>query len=207
MLARISTLEKYCKNYTLIENYGKAMRDRHVKWICHHRFEIEKNMSAKELKDANLYYDRPPEELIFVTPAEHCKIHFKDKHQTELHKKRRSEALKNKVVSCSTKYKMSKAKVKNNLWVLFDKNGEPIWIELVPFDYSNTDFKKIELGTDDFFEYFFLLKNGKTEWSNIPFENEKQYWAEVTRIHKMCGPARRAFFEKYPDWKQADFSY
>ena len=41
----------------------------------------------------------------------------------------------------------------------------------------------------------------------IPYENDKQYWAEVTRIHKMCGPARRAFFEKYPDWQQADFSY
>lgn len=67
--------EKYCKDYENIENYDKALKDNFKGWDCHHRREVE--FSRKELKALDMYYNRPPEELIFLTVSEHRLLHNK----------------------------------------------------------------------------------------------------------------------------------
>lgn len=64
-----------CENISLIENYDKAINDISQTWHCHHRFETDKHMSRDELIDANMYFYRPANELIFLTKSEHRRIH------------------------------------------------------------------------------------------------------------------------------------
>lgn len=94
----------YCNNYENIENYQKAAADGFIGWCVHHRLETwtsdgkrrEVDISAEELKALNMYYDRPAEELIFLTKAEHMSLHQKGKLKTEEHKKKLSAAKKDK---------------------------------------------------------------------------------------------------------------
>ena len=73
------TFERYCKNYQSIENYEKAKKDNFKGWHCHHRLETHTSdgerrlvdITQKELKALNMYYHRPPEELIFLPRSEH----------------------------------------------------------------------------------------------------------------------------------------
>jgi hypothetical protein len=70
-----------CDTPELIENYDEATNDKTQMWDCHHRLEITENgdfISCKELIKMNLYFHRPPEELIFLTKSEHKKLHHKD---------------------------------------------------------------------------------------------------------------------------------
>lgn len=61
---------------TLIENYAAALSDTTQTWVCHHRRELVPNrLTAEDLKDLGLYWNRPPEELIFLTPVDHTKLH------------------------------------------------------------------------------------------------------------------------------------
>lgn len=65
----------FCKDdMSLIENYEEAINSEE-KYDCHHRLETELNMSVKELKEKDLYYNRPASELIFLTHSEHAKLH------------------------------------------------------------------------------------------------------------------------------------
>ena len=76
----------YCKDFTKIENYSKAILDTSQTWDCHHRLEThllkngkwaerDEEILIEQLIDDNLYFDRPPEELIFLTRSEHKKFH------------------------------------------------------------------------------------------------------------------------------------
>lgn len=81
---------KFCSDYTKIENYEKAVNDETQVWVCHHRLETckykdrtrkewirrDENVPMKELKALGLYYNRPPEELIFMTNDEHTTHHL-----------------------------------------------------------------------------------------------------------------------------------
>lgn len=70
----------YCsEDVSLIENYDKAINDNTKMWVIHHKLEIELNLTCFELKQQNLYYKRPANELIFLTMEEHKKIHGKNK--------------------------------------------------------------------------------------------------------------------------------
>lgn len=64
-----------CDDLSLIENYDKAINDETQIWDCHHKLEIELNLSRDELKEKDLYYNRPASELIFLTHEEHQRIH------------------------------------------------------------------------------------------------------------------------------------
>ena len=92
--------KQYCKDYENIENYEKAKADNFKNWDCHHRREAE--FSRKELIALDMYYNVSSEELIFLTRAEHTKLHMKGnnyrlgKHLSEEHKKKLSEANKGK---------------------------------------------------------------------------------------------------------------
>ena len=68
----------FCKeDISLIENYDKAINDKSQCWDCHHRTEIWWNCTSQELIDNECYYHRPAKELIFLTHAEHSKLHNK----------------------------------------------------------------------------------------------------------------------------------
>ena len=112
----ISKLKKYCNDYTRIENYDKAISDKENMWHCHHRFEIGSNgeiISQKDLIKQCLYYNRPAEELIFLTQSEHHKLHktgdknpFYGKHHTDETRMK----ISSKISSAETRLKMSLAK-------------------------------------------------------------------------------------------------
>lgn len=65
----------------LIEGYDRLLKDgcdetnRKNKWVLHHRKELF--FSLKELKEKGLYFDCPPEDLIWMTRQEHNSLHQK----------------------------------------------------------------------------------------------------------------------------------
>lgn len=67
----------FCINFQQIENYNAAINDKNETWHCHHRLELRDDYinTREELKMMNLYYDRPPEELIFMRSKDHMKLH------------------------------------------------------------------------------------------------------------------------------------
>ena len=75
------TYLSFCKSdeYELIENYELAKTDNFKDWDCHHRLELHPDCSLrftrKSLQDLDLYYNRPANELIFLTHSEHARIH------------------------------------------------------------------------------------------------------------------------------------
>ena len=89
-------VKKYCKDdISLIENFEKAIADDNI-WDCHHRREM--TTPKKQLIEKNEYYNRPANELIFLTKSEHTALHMKGKHCkpfTEEHKLKMSIAKKN----------------------------------------------------------------------------------------------------------------
>lgn len=126
--------ERYCKDYESIENYEAAKKDNFKNWVCHHR--KGEFIPAEELRALGLYYNRPAEELLFITVSEHSSLHntgnqYKKGHQvsSETRKKiseankgnkyclgrRLSEETRNKIseahknISEETKHKMSEA--------------------------------------------------------------------------------------------------
>ena len=66
-----------CTTPEKIENYEAAMSDTTNIWVCHHR--LESDYTKSELIKLGLYYNRPPEELIFLTDIEHKKLPHKGK--------------------------------------------------------------------------------------------------------------------------------
>ena len=110
--------EKFCKDYENIENYEKALKDNFKGWNCHHRLETHNSdgerrlvdIAKKELKALGMYYNRPADELIFLTTSEHNTLHHKGKHRSEETKKKLSEANKGKKLSEETKKKLREAK-------------------------------------------------------------------------------------------------
>ena len=92
-------VKKYCnEDLYLIENYDKAIADSNQTWDCHHRRELE--IPRKELIKRGEYFNRPAEELIFLTPFEHNSLHaslkFKGCKLTEETKRKISNSLKGK---------------------------------------------------------------------------------------------------------------
>ena len=87
----LSQLRMFCKEFTKIENYEKAVADTTQKWECHHRLEFTINgevaHSKDELKRLGMYYHRPYFELIFLTAKEHRFLHLSTRDRKEINKK------------------------------------------------------------------------------------------------------------------------
>ena len=70
-----------------IENYQFAKKDNFDGWHIHHRLETHNsdgekrlvNLSREELIALDMYYNRPANELIFLTASEHMKLHRNNK--------------------------------------------------------------------------------------------------------------------------------
>lgn len=66
-----------------IENYWLAKESNFDGWHIHHRLETHNsdgqrrlvNLSIAELKALDMYYNRPANELVFLTASEHIKLH------------------------------------------------------------------------------------------------------------------------------------
>lgn len=67
MINLVST-RKYCKDHTKIEKYEEAINSSEM-WECHHK--LENVFTVAELKRAGWYFNRKPEELIFIRASEH----------------------------------------------------------------------------------------------------------------------------------------
>ena len=121
MITNLNFLKKYCTDYKNIDNYEEAVRSP-LKYDLHHRREISESKSKKQLIEENLYYGRPPEELIFLEHKEHVRLH--NANLSAETRQKMSDAKKN--VSAETRKKISEA-LKGKHWHL--ENGHRIWTE------------------------------------------------------------------------------
>ena len=68
-----------CEDISFIENYNQAIADQKRMWEIHHRRETDSEgktlFTHEQLKEMNLYENRPASELIFATRSMHSKIH------------------------------------------------------------------------------------------------------------------------------------
>lgn len=105
----------YCvEDISKIENYYEAINDNSQTWICHHRDEVKTLPSGikvfrsmNELKENGRYYHCPANELIFLTPAEHNKLHHSGRTHTAEHNNNISNGMKGHKCSEECRRKMS----------------------------------------------------------------------------------------------------
>lgn len=143
----------YCKELEKIENYEEAVNDKNELWVCHHR--MEEVFSKAELIRAGWYYNRRPEELVYIKRSEHNgnpKLHIEIR-RSWICKKGRTAWNKGKKLSEETKSKMRGrkfseehkkhisaarkkvnidksiygSKVKGKTWKLID--GKRVWLD------------------------------------------------------------------------------
>ena len=125
--------EKFCKEPEKIENYEKAKADNFKGWECHHRLETHTSdgerrivdITKKELISLGMYYNRPANELIFLTIKEHHEYLKGKKRSAETKKKLREAHLgqipwnKGKHTqpkSDETRRRMSESNKGKNIW-------------------------------------------------------------------------------------------
>lgn len=90
-------VNKCCKDdYTQIENYEQAINDNSQTWVLHHKLEIHEDYinSKEQMINMGLYYNRPASELIFLTKADHNRLHNKHRKLSEETLKQKSESMK-----------------------------------------------------------------------------------------------------------------
>ena len=120
--------ERYCKDYEKIENYEKAKKDNFKGWECHHRLETHNSdgerrpvdIGYEELKALNLYYNRPAEELIFLTTREHNairKVSAETRNKMREAKKGEKNPNYGKKLSEETKKKLAESHKGKNIWI------------------------------------------------------------------------------------------
>ena len=99
---------KYCKeDLSKIKNYDLAIADTTQTWDLHHMTETWWGCTKKDLIENECYYNRKACELIFLTHAEHTRLHNKGRTFSEETRRKISEAAKN--ISDETRRKMSES--------------------------------------------------------------------------------------------------
>jgi hypothetical protein len=145
-MINVKSISRYCNDIKNIECYKKAVVSEEM-YDCHHRLETHTSdgerrtvdLYKEELIALGMYYNRPASELIFMTHAEHTRLHKKDRHFSEEHKRKISETKKQKISSGEiepppsrkgkhhseeTKRKLADI-VKGKHWTLID--GKRVW--------------------------------------------------------------------------------
>lgn len=112
MISKRQVKRYCCEDISKIENYDKAMADTTQTWECHHRMELIEtgaivDSTQQDLKDWGIYYNRPADELIFLTHKEHLSLHHRSKPRLEEIKRKISETLKGKPHSEEMRRKLS----------------------------------------------------------------------------------------------------
>lgn len=105
-------VRRYCYEPELVENYDKAIADPKHTWHCHHRVETIMNCGAKELKAKGAYWHRPAHELVFLTNAEHRRLHSRQcvgRRHTSESKRKMSEAARGRQISQTHRSKISES--------------------------------------------------------------------------------------------------
>lgn len=102
----------FCWNIEKIENYELAKADNFKSWIIHHKLETNFSdgterpkfcaLTKNELIALDMYFYRPPEELIFMKRSEHAALHNKfnkvgNKNQKGIKRGPRTEETKRKI--------------------------------------------------------------------------------------------------------------
>ena len=94
---------KACRKYVrdgkieLIENYEKADAANFEGWCIHHKLEVtldgEYALSKKDLIRHDMYLNRPPYELIWMTKSDHMKLHSRiNNNFTDYNRRKRDRA-------------------------------------------------------------------------------------------------------------------
>lgn len=91
-MINLTTVKRFCKDYTKIENYEEAVNDKTQTWHCHHI--LGEILTRQQLLDHDFYYDVPPCMLKFVTKAEHRRLHMKGHTVTDETRRKMSESKK-----------------------------------------------------------------------------------------------------------------
>ena len=118
--------KKYCKDFTKIKNYEAAINDKKELWIAHHI--MEEVFTTRELISAGWYYNRSPEELIFIKRSEHngnTKLHISHRRENENKKgKKLSDGHKRKIAEA---HKGKSSGTKGKTWKLID--GKHVYLD------------------------------------------------------------------------------
>lgn len=77
MINEIKTKKYCCEDISKIENYLLAVNDTTQIWQVHHKWEISTvgKFSRNYLISIGIYWNRPADELIFLTKSDHTRIH------------------------------------------------------------------------------------------------------------------------------------
>lgn len=129
--------KRYCKDdISKIENYKKAVNDNTQSYDIHHRNELTLDGKFAHTKEdlirMNMYYNRPCDELIFLTKGEHTTLHRKGSHHSEETKQKMAESRKCEKnpfygKTHSDKFRKNQSKLfKGRTWKVI--NGKRVWL-------------------------------------------------------------------------------
>ena len=105
----------FTKEIEKVENYEKAKLDNFLGWNIHHRLETHTSEGIKrlvqitkeELIALDMYFDRPANELIYLTIPEHTSVHCKGRKCSVEHRQKTSKTLMGHKVTEETRKKIS----------------------------------------------------------------------------------------------------
>ena len=110
-MINLKNVKKFCKDdFSLIENYDKAIADNTQTWECHHRRETV--LSRKDLIEIGEYYNRPACELIFLTIKDHNNLHNQIKFRGKKHTIEHNQHIKDNHKGFEGKHHSDEAKAK-----------------------------------------------------------------------------------------------
>lgn len=107
-MINVEQVKRYCSDdIANIENYDNAVADTENVWHCHHRKETDELIPRKELIRMDLYYNRPSDELIFLTQHQHLSLHIQVTPTTEEAREKMRASLMGHAVTTETRTKIS----------------------------------------------------------------------------------------------------
>ena len=171
----------YCREYWNVENYDKAISDSSQVWHCHHRREtrdlktgekLKEFISKAQLLNQRLYYDRPAEELIFLTSKEHRREHK----GAPTRKRNRQRPVQEKKIDISlTEEEKKEILLKNIRFLRYILSMENV-IDV----YKNTKYSCVAIHAK---EHSLVLLDAKDEgyWKGITY-GEIQNFVKSTQI-------------------------